>query len=213
VTKALTATAALLGALLVATGVLLLGGDDAVGEVPAAVTPPPAAPTEEPVAPPPPPPPPPPPVEAATVEPPVAISIPTIAVDAETVRVGLEPDGAMEIPEDVATVGWYELGVAPGEDGSAVFAGHVDSRTQGRGAFFDLRELDVGDEATVTHVDGATSTWTVTGRASYPKDEAPLAELFRRGGDPQLALITCGGAFDAGARSYEENVVVLFAPA
>jgi sortase (surface protein transpeptidase) len=107
----------------------------------------------------------------------------------------------MEIPEDVATVGWYELGVAPGEDGSAVIAGHVDSRTQGRGAFYDIGQLDVGDEATVTHDDGATSDWRVTGRTTYPKDEAPLAELFRRGGDPQLVLITCGGEFDAGARS------------
>jgi sortase (surface protein transpeptidase) len=141
------------------------------------------------------------------------VTIPAIGVDSRTVDVGLEDDGSMEIPEDVATVGWYELGVAPGEDGSAVLAGHVDSRTQGRGAFFDLRALEVGDAAEVAHADGSTSRWEVTGRTSYPKDEAPLPELFRRGGEPQLTLITCGGDFDADARSYTDNVVVVLAPA
>jgi hypothetical protein len=145
---------------------------------------------------------------------PVALELPALSVDAEAVPVGLESDGAMEIPEDVATVGWYDLGVAPNATaGSAVLAGHVDSRTQGRGAFFDLRELDVDDEATVRHEDGSDSSWQVTARASYPKDEAPLAELFAGDGPPRLVLITCGGEFDATARSYDENIVVILEPA
>jgi hypothetical protein len=212
VSRASLALAALLGVLLVVVGAagLLAGGT--IGEVPAtgrsaaggaaplpaADLTPPAAPAAAPD-----------PVELA---PPVSVAIPAIGVDATAVRVGLEDDGSMEIPEDVATVGWYELGVAPGEDGSAVIAGHVDSRTQGRGAFFDLRDLQVGDVAKVAHEDGTTSRWEVTGRTSYPKDEAPLPELFRRGGEPQLTLITCGGDFDAGARSYTDNVVVVLAP-
>ncbi|WP_052665320.1 class F sortase [Nitriliruptor alkaliphilus] len=150
---------------------------------------------------------------APLVAAPVSLSIPAIGVDADTVDVGLESDGGMEIPEDVSTVGWYELGVAPGEAGSAVVAGHVDSRTQGRGAFFDLRRLELDDTATVTHADGSTTAWRVTGRTSYPKDEAPLPELFGPGGTPQLTLITCGGEFDGGARSYAENVVVILEPA
>lgn len=210
--------ATLVGSLLVVTGASLLTGDDTVGSVPepagvVTASPSPAAPPS----PSPTPPTPSPQVETGPgEEPPAAptsVSIPTIGVDAAAVPVGLEDDGSMEIPEDVTTVGWYALGVAPGGDGSAVIAGHVDSRTQGRGAFFDLIALEVGDTATVAHDDGTTTTWEVTGRTSYPKDEAPLAELFRRGGPPQLALITCGGEFDAGRRSYEENIVVLLEPA
>jgi hypothetical protein len=151
--------------------------------------------------------------DAAEVPVPVALEIPALTVDAEVVPVGLEDDGTMEIPEDVATAGWYDLGVAPNATaGSAVLAGHVDSRTQGRGAFFDLRELDVDDEATVRHEDGTETSWQVTARTSYPKDEAPLAELFAGDGPPRLVLITCGGEFDATARSYDENVVVILEP-
>jgi hypothetical protein len=220
VPKPLLVLATLLGSLLLVTGAWMLVGGGAVGEVPAArdvrapvVTTPATPDLPSPAEPEPADPEPVDPEPVVALAPPVGVSIPAIGVDTSTVRVGLEDDGSMEIPEDVRTVGWYELGVAPGEAGSAVLAGHVDSRTQGRGAFFDLRDLDVGDRATVAHEDGTTSDWEVTGRASYPKDEAPLPELFRRGGEPQLVLITCGGAFDAGARSYRDNVVAILAPA
>lgn len=159
-----------------------------------------------------------PPVEPEEVEPaetvtaPTRLAIPGISIDAAVVDVGLEDDGAMEIPEDVSTVGWYELGVMPGETGTAVVAGHVDSSTQGRGAFFDLRNLEVDDVVTVDHEDGSTSEWRVTARTIYPKDELPIADIFTRFGDTRLVLITCGGAFDNTTRHYEDNVVVYTEP-
>jgi hypothetical protein len=143
---------------------------------------------------------------------PSSIRIDTIGVDAPVVPVGLEPDGAMEIPHDVSTIGWYELGVLPGEDGTAVLSGHVDSRTQGRGAFFDLRHLDVDDRVTVAGEDGAQTDWRVVARTSYPKDELPIEDIFTRFSDPRLVLITCGGAFDSDTRHYQENVVVYAEP-
>jgi LPXTG-site transpeptidase (sortase) family protein len=146
------------------------------------------------------------------IAPPARITIPAIGVDAPVVPVALEPDGTMEIPEDVATIGWFEPGVRPGQPGSAVLSGHVDSRTQGRGAFFDLEDLEVGDEVTIETA-GGPQRWQVTARQRFAKDELPISELFTREGDPQLVLITCGGAFDAGARSYSDNVVIVAVPA
>jgi sortase (surface protein transpeptidase) len=141
------------------------------------------------------------------------IAIPTIGVDAQVVAVGLEDDGTMEIPVDVATIGWFEPGVRPGQPGTAVLAGHVDSRTQGRGAFFDLRDLDVEDVVVTTGEDGQPQEWRVVARTRFLKDELPTADLFTREGDPRLVLITCGGAFDATARSYTDNIVVYAVPA
>ena len=147
---------------------------------------------------------------------PLAVRIPAIQVDATTVPVGLEVDGSMEIPSNVATIGWYEpaegLGVRPGQTGTAVLAGHVDSRTQGAGAFYDLRDLSVGDRIEIVHEDGTTSTWRVTQVTQYRKDELPLEEVFVWTGPPRLALITCGGAFDWTARSYTDNLVVYAEP-
>ena len=142
---------------------------------------------------------------------PTRIELPSLDVAADVDPVGLEDDGGMELPEDVARVGWYEPGVRVGEPGTAVLAGHVDSRVQGRGALFDLVRLEPGDLVVVG--DGEeTSQWRVTGRTRYPKDELPLGEIFRWEGEPALALITCGGDFDAGAGGYRDNVVVYAEP-
>ena len=144
--------------------------------------------------------------------PPVRVRIPAIGVDAEVVAVGQSAPGVMEIPSDVRTVGWYEPGVTPGRRGSAVLSGHVDSRTQGRGAFFDLRRLDVDDTIEVIDADGQVQRWNVVARTSFPKDELSDQGLFSRGGEPRLVLITCGGEFDAAAGRYTDNVVVHAVP-
>jgi hypothetical protein len=142
---------------------------------------------------------------------PRTLELPTLDVRAEVDPVALEDDRGMELPDDVSRVGWYAPGVPVGAPGAAVLAGHVDSRTQGPGALFDLRSLEPGDPIVITAEDG-TSTWEVTGRTHYPKDELPLDDIFRWEGEPGLVLITCGGDFDGDAGSYRDNVVVYAEP-
>jgi hypothetical protein len=145
----------------------------------------------------------------ATGAQPQHLVIADIGVDHPVVPVGLEPDGSMEIPENVHEIGWYtRTRVRPGDPGSAVLAGHVDSRVQGRGAFFDLGQLDLGAEVAVG-TDAGTQRWQVTGRTSYDKTVLPIDDLFTVDGPPRLVLITCGGPFDSDTRHYTENVVVL----
>ncbi|MFP4310635.1 MAG: class F sortase [Nitriliruptoraceae bacterium] len=147
-------------------------------------------------------------------EPPRGLRLPSLDVDAPVVDVGLEESGSMEIPDDITTVGWYELGVEPGAAaGTAVISGHVDSREQGRGALWDLRTMDVDDPIEVEHADGTVSEWRVVARRSYPKEELPIGDIFTRFGDPRLALITCDGEFDPVTRQYADNVVVYAVPA
>ena len=149
----------------------------------------------------------------AAAVPPTRLSAPAATIDADVVPVGVTPDGAMEVPEDVDELGWYRHGPGLGDStGSIVLAGHVDSRTQGRGAFFALRDLAPGDELRLAAADGTTGIWVVTGRSTIDKEEIPLEELFRRDGPPRLVLVTCGGDFDADRRSYRSNVVVTAEP-
>ena len=152
-------------------------------------------------------------VDEEPVTAPVSLRLPSLGVVAPLDAVGLEPDGAMEIPHDIRRVGWYELGVTPGAPaGTAVLSGHVDSREQGRGALWGLRTMDVDDEITVEHEDGRTTTWRVVARTSYLKEQLPIADIFTRFGDPRLVLITCGGDFDRSARRYTHNIVVYAVP-
>jgi hypothetical protein len=143
---------------------------------------------------------------------PVAVHIPSLGLDAPTVPVGVVPNSTLlEGPADASTLGWYEYGPAPGEAGSAVIAGHVDHDGR-RGAFFTLSRLDPGAAVTVDFQDGSSRAWRVVARRQYPKRELPLDLLFARGGDPTLALVTCGGLYDASKRSYRDNVVVFAVP-
>jgi hypothetical protein len=146
---------------------------------------------------------------------PLAVRIGTISVDAPIVPVGIQDDGAMVIPERVDEIGWYDpggLGVVPGTAGTAVLAGHVDSRSQGRGALYDLRELRVGATIEVDLDDGTTQRWLITEVVQYSKAVLPLAEIFTWAGPSRLAVITCGGEFDRTARSYTDNLVVYAEP-
>jgi len=146
---------------------------------------------------------------------PLQIRIGAITVDAPVVPVGLQEDGAMEIPERVAEIGWYDpdgLGVSPGSAGTAVLAGHVDSRRQGNGALFNLRDLTVGETIELDLHDGTIQRWIVTQVTQYPKDDLPLEEVFTWAGPPRLAVITCAGAFDRTERSYTDNLVVYAEP-
>jgi LPXTG-site transpeptidase (sortase) family protein len=143
---------------------------------------------------------------------PTALTIEALGVTGAPVRpVGVDPDGgALEIPP-VHEVGWYRFGARPGDAGSTVLAAHV-AYDGVDGVFRHLDDLGDGDRVTVVLNDGSMQTFVVTEVAQYPKSELPAA-VWAREGDPQLVLVTCGGEFDAEARSYEDNVVAFARPA
>jgi len=142
---------------------------------------------------------------------PVRLAVPALGVDAPVVPVGLEDDGTMEIPE-ADQAGWWWPGARPGSPhGSAVIAAHVDFNDR-PGVFLRLGELEVGSEVVVGDDEGGLHRWTVTERFQVGKDDLPVDELFRTTGRPVLTLITCGGAFDRGARDYADNIVVRAVP-
>ena len=139
--------------------------------------------------------------------PPVALSIPAIGVRTGLVRLGLDPGGSLEVPGDFGQAGWYTGGPAPGEQGPAVIAGHVDSRS-GPAVFFRLRELKAGDVVRVRRADGVTLHFTVERARQYPKAAFPRDTVFGTLSEQALRLVTCGGSFDRQCRSYRDNLVV-----
>ncbi|MFR9803274.1 class F sortase [Pseudonocardia sp. RS010] len=133
---------------------------------------------------------------------------------APVVPVGVDAAGAMGVPRDVDTVGWYRFGAAPGAGtGSALLAGHVDDREQGLGAFHDLGGLVPGDLVTVRRDGAPPIRYAVREVRSVAKDALAAEELVARAGPPRLTLVTCGGPFDRQTRSYRDNVVVVALPA
>jgi sortase (surface protein transpeptidase) len=135
------------------------------------------------------------------------VSIPVIGVRSSLAGLGVDDAGALVPPTDFAQAGWFTAGPVPGDVGPAVIAGHVDSRS-GPAVFSRLEELAVDDTVLVTRSDGRDVEFRVTRVAQYPKDDFATEEVYGPTPGAELRLITCGGTFDAGRRSYRDNVVV-----
>ena len=138
---------------------------------------------------------------------PVSLRIPAIDLSVPLSTLGLNPDGTVEVPTDFQEPGWYRLGPSPGEMGSAVILGHVDSH-QGPAVFFRLRSLTAGDQVEVTLADGVMTSFVVTSVAMYPKTGFPAQQVYGSHGSSALQLVTCGGTFDTQTGSYLSNIVV-----
>jgi len=147
------------------------------------------------------------PIGPARVAPPVYLSIPVIGVHTRLIRLGLTAQGTLQVPASTSVAGWYTGGPRPGQVGSAVIAGHIDSYL-GPGVFFRLRLLRPGDRVYVRHADGTLAVFRVYAERSYAKDRFPTQKVYGPAPDPELRLITCGGTFDAAIGSYLNNVVV-----
>jgi sortase (surface protein transpeptidase) len=144
---------------------------------------------------------------SAQVSLPVALTIPSIGVQTSLIRLGLTAGGALQVPPSTAVAGWYTGSPRPGAVGSAVIAGHVDSHV-GPGVFFRLSSLRPGDRVYVRRADGTLAVFLVTVVREFTKDSFPTAAVYGPTPDAELRLVTCGGTFDPGLRSYLGNTVV-----
>jgi hypothetical protein len=138
---------------------------------------------------------------------PVWLTIPALGVKAPIVTLGLNRNGTLQVPSSTTVVGWYTNSPRPGATGSAVIAGHVDSRS-GPGVFFWLRTMRRGERIYVRRADGTLAVFTVTAVRTYAKARFPTATVYGPVPDAELRLITCGGTFDYARGSYLSNVVV-----
>jgi hypothetical protein len=138
---------------------------------------------------------------------PLTLIIPSLGIRTTVGTLGLQPDHEVMVPTNTHTVGWYRDGPTPGQLGSAVILGHVDSY-RGPGTFFDLKELKAGDPITLDLANGAVTHFVVTNVVQYAKAFFPDQLVYGSHGIRALQLVTCGGSFDHATGHYESNVVV-----
>jgi hypothetical protein len=140
---------------------------------------------------------------------PVRLEIARIGVSTGLQRLGRAADGTVEVPDGPHkwdTAGWYAGGTRPGDPGSAVILGHVDS-TSGPAVFSRLRQLRRGDKVEVVRADGSRVRFAVERVAQYDKARFPTDDVYYPTLRPQLRLVTCGGTFDPVGGHYRANVI------
>ncbi|MEU0459541.1 class F sortase, partial [Streptomyces sp. NPDC006129] len=136
------------------------------------------------------------------------VLIPYLRVDAPVMDLGLDREHRLTAPpeDDPKLIGWYKQGASPGEQGTAVAVGHLDTDS-GPAVFAGLTELKRGRIIKVRRADGRIAVYTVDKIKSYEKAHFPSQEVYGARGRPELRLITCGGSYDR-RKGYSGNVVV-----
>jgi len=140
---------------------------------------------------------------------PTRLVIPAIGVDSHLIRLGLNPDGTVQVPPLAlhSPAGWYQHSPTPGQIGPAVILGHVDTYSQ-RSVFYRLGDMRPGDHIAVTRADHKVAVFTVDRIGDYPKADFPQLQVYGNTSTAQLRLITCGGDYDAATGHYLNNIVI-----
>ena len=140
---------------------------------------------------------------------PTRISIPSLGVRAKVIQVGRAADGSIATPatDPAEATGWYRLGPTPGELGTAVIVGHIDTDSQ-PAVFHKLPELRKGKLIEVNREDRRVATFTVESVETFPKTSFPTDRVFEKTDRPRLVLVTCGGTWVGGDIGYSDNVIV-----
>ncbi|MDX3493147.1 class F sortase [Streptomyces turgidiscabies] len=142
---------------------------------------------------------------------PVRLSVPAIGVDTPVMRLGLAPDGTVQVPpiSDHDQAGWYEHSPTPGQTGPSVILGHVTVGAYGDGVFHGLTRLRRGEKIVARLENGTEAEFSVTSVRTVAKANFPTDDVYGNVSRPELRLITCGGPKDKDG--YLDNVIVFAA--
>lgn len=140
---------------------------------------------------------------------PTSVSIPAIKAMSTLIPLGVNPDLTVQVPDvrHPEQASWFDLGVRPGEVGSAVLLGHVDGGGA-TGVFNRLGTLNLGDVISVGRADGSTVSFAVYKVTTVPKTDFPSTAFYGPTPGPELHLATCGGILDRVHHNYLSSVLV-----
>lgn len=137
---------------------------------------------------------------------PLRITIPKIHVDALIEYVNQTSDGAMDVPTNSLDVGWFTLGPLPGEIGTAIIDGHVDSENGTAGVFQKLNQLSTGDIFYIEETTGKSIAFIVEESRTFNSTNS--IENFNQSTGSHIVLITCNGIWNTIQKKYTKRLIV-----
>jgi len=138
----------------------------------------------------------------------IRLKIESIGVDALVESVGIKSSGEMDTPKLIENVGWFNLGVYPGEIGSAVMDGHYGWRDNKSAVFDNLYKVKIGDIVIIKNNNNVITTFIVRNIKKYNSLENSTPVFTSNDGKSHLNLITCGGGWDIETKNYRERLVI-----
>jgi LPXTG-site transpeptidase (sortase) family protein len=121
---------------------------------------------------------------------------------------GVDAAGVMQSPDNAFDTAWYDFSAKPGYGGNAVFSGHVDYINVGKAVFWELKDLNPGDEIQIRLEDGTVYRYAVNFKQQYDAATAPVEEIVGPTPRETVTLITCSGTFSNVSHQYDKRLIV-----
>lgn len=129
---------------------------------------------------------------------PKTIEIPTLNIRARVMPMGLNDDKTIQAPTNINDAGWYTGSAKPGvKNGSlASFIDGHDIGRIGKGIFYKLKDIKVGDEIIITKGNGDKLTYRVAKTEIVALNDIDMNKALTSVdvSKPGLNLMTCDGA-------------------
>lgn len=140
--------------------------------------------------------------------PPSRLIIDSIDMNVPVVSVGADKDGTQSVPADNGTVSWWKYGAKPGENGSAVLAGHYKVESGAPGVFYNLNNIKVGDVVLLNDENGSELKFQVVDKKIFKLEEFPTMEIYTNKDKQSLNMVTCIGDYVSDIGTYTHRLVV-----
>ena len=140
---------------------------------------------------------------------PVRLTIDSLETTLKVNPVGIESDGSLETPKSWGEAGWYKNGAMPGQIGNVLINAHYDDNLGRPAAFWQLKNIKIGDKVTLENEFGKVYTYEVAEFFYIDIRDPERLKIFKdTEGKSTITLITCGGVWLSGEITYSKRLVV-----
>jgi LPXTG-site transpeptidase (sortase) family protein len=134
------------------------------------------------------------------------VALPRLGVHAPIVKVGIDGERKMVVPRNARDVAWLDRGGIPGYTNNVLLAGHI-SYSRVAGSFGRIGELKKGDEIRLD-IGGKKLRYRVIWNCLFSRNTERAEQIMGYTEKPSVTLISCGGGWDAAARTHSGRIAV-----
>lgn len=136
------------------------------------------------------------------------IKFPSIDKEGCILKVDIDQNNAIAVPNNIHLAGWFIHSAKPGEKGVSIIDGHVSGKYS-PGVFKDLHKLKAGDSFLIEFGNKKTKSFKIVDTLTLSVDDT-TKKMYEQipGIEYQVNLITCTGAFNKETQQYEKRILV-----
>jgi LPXTG-site transpeptidase (sortase) family protein len=137
------------------------------------------------------------------------LTIDSVKINISLMDVSVNDDGVLQVPTNWTDGGWFKYSARPGEQGNVIINAHYDDNFGRPAAFWQLKNVKVGDKVLLLDKYGKSYTYSVTDSYLVSINDPNRLKVFAdEENKATLTLLTCGGIWLPGKSTYDKRFIV-----